>query len=63
MINKKDLVLLIDAKIEECKTSIIEQWNNPIGTKTKHFVIDNVLPSSICQKIYEAFPKNGEGFF
>ncbi len=63
MMNKKDLVLLIDAKIEECKTSIIEQWNNPIGTKTKHFVIDNVLPSSICQKIYEAFPKNGEGFF
>jgi len=61
--NKKDLVLLIDAKIEASKASIIDQWNNPIGTTTKHFVIDNVLPIPVCQKIYEAFPKDGEGFY
>jgi Rps23 Pro-64 3,4-dihydroxylase Tpa1-like proline 4-hydroxylase len=59
----KSLVDLLNEKIESCKTSIVEQWQNPVGTSTQHFVIDDVLPVEICEKIYQAFPKDGRGFY
>lgn len=61
--NKNELVEIIASKIERSRESIIEQWNNPLGTKTRHFIIEDLLPDAICDKIYDAFPKNGRGFF
>lgn len=61
--HKNELISLIDAKLESCKSSILHQWQNPIGTKTKHFVIDNLLPDVLCKEIYAAFPREGNGFF
>lgn len=60
--NKQDLTLKIEAKIESCRDSIIDQWNNPSGTTTRHFVIDDLLPELVCQEIYNAFPTKGKGF-
>jgi len=39
------------------------QWNNPSGTNTRHFVVDKLLDEGTARKIYEAFPKDGNGFF
>jgi len=43
--------------------SITRQWDQPIGTQTRHFIIDSFLNSDLCNKIYRAFPTNGDGFF
>ncbi len=61
--HKNELISLIDAKLESCKSAILHQWQNPIGTKTKHFVIDDLLPDVLCKEIYAAFPQKGIGFF
>ncbi len=55
-------LLLLD-KIRSSAESIQTQWANPVGTKTRHFVIDELLDPTICQDIYHAFPKDGNGFF
>ena len=41
---------------------ILSQWNNPIGTDTRHFFVDNLLPEGFVNEIFEAFPKDGMGF-
>ena len=56
-------VSLIIKRLEETREKIIEQWKNPIDTPTRHFVLDNLLPNEDAEKIYSAFPRNGEGFF
>jgi Rps23 Pro-64 3,4-dihydroxylase Tpa1-like proline 4-hydroxylase len=43
--------------------SIREQWANAVGTKTRHFFIDELLDPAICSDIYNAFPKDGARFF
>ena len=55
---KRNLVLMISQKLTSSSRSIIEQWSKPKGTKTRHAVIDNLLNPSICQEIYNAFPKD-----
>ena len=45
------------------KEDIAFQWNNPIGTKTRHFLLDNLLPTNDIDEIYNAFPRDGDGFF
>jgi Rps23 Pro-64 3,4-dihydroxylase Tpa1-like proline 4-hydroxylase len=63
MTNQENLTLLLLEKIQSSANAIQEQWNNPVGTKTRHFFIDDLLDSNICTSIYEAFPKDGTGFF
>jgi Rps23 Pro-64 3,4-dihydroxylase Tpa1-like proline 4-hydroxylase len=63
MLKQEQLTLLILEKIQNSSNSIHEQWENPIGTKTRHFVVDELLDSNICQYIYSSFPKDGNGFF
>jgi len=63
MIDKNSLIELMVDSISANRNKIEAQWNNPEGTQTKHFVIDNLLPQSICDSIYNAFPRDGEGFF
>ncbi|EED36891.1 conserved hypothetical protein [Luminiphilus syltensis NOR5-1B] len=50
-------------RLTECSASISQQWNNPEGTTTRHFVLDDVLTKDDVNAIYNAFPKNGDGFF
>lgn len=54
--------LLVD-RLKVSAESIQTQWNNPVGTKTRHFVVDDLLDPTICKSIYNAFPKDGNGFF
>jgi len=63
MNNQENLTKLILEKIEFSAKSIRHQWINPQGTKTRHFLIDDLLPPSVCQNIYDAFPRDGNGFF
>ena len=41
---------------------ILSQWNKPIGTDTRHFFVDNLLPEGFVNEVFEAFPKDGRGF-
>ncbi|WP_374627062.1 2OG-Fe(II) oxygenase [Pandoraea sp.] len=61
--DKADFISLILAKLQEHRADIREQWANPVGTNTRHFIIDNLLPESLARQIYDAFPKDGNGFF
>lgn len=61
--NREGFVDLIQDRLESSKDSIIQQWMNPSGTRTRHFVIDDLLPEALCRAIYGAFPKDGRGFF
>jgi Rps23 Pro-64 3,4-dihydroxylase Tpa1-like proline 4-hydroxylase len=63
MTNQERLTQLLIEKIQVSADAIKSQWENPVETKTRHFVIDDLLDSSVCQSIYEAFPKDGAGFF
>jgi Rps23 Pro-64 3,4-dihydroxylase Tpa1-like proline 4-hydroxylase len=63
MTNQERLTLLLLEKIKSSKSLIKMQWMNPVGTKTRHFTIDDLLDPSTCRSIYEAFPKDGNGFF
>lgn len=56
------LVSLILARLKNSEAEILNQWENPEGTKTKHFFIDNFLPLETAESIYEGFPKNASGF-
>lgn len=62
--NQKDqFVDFLLEKLAECVVNIKYQWNNPSGTNTRHFYIDNLLNEKICRSIYNSFPKDGQGFF
>ena len=50
-------------KLQSASESIRSQWLNPIATKTRHFVVDELLSKEVCNNIYHAFPKDGTGFF
>jgi Rps23 Pro-64 3,4-dihydroxylase Tpa1-like proline 4-hydroxylase len=63
MTNQENLTVLLLDKIQASTDSISTQWASPAGTRTRHFVIDDLLEPTICQAIYEAFPKDGSGFF
>ena len=49
-------------RIADCiirnKDSLSEQWNNPKGTPTRHFFVDNLLSEEDVAQIYEAFPQD-----
>jgi len=44
------------------KNNILSQWKNPIGTDTRHFFVDNLLPDDIVNEVFDAFPRDGIGF-
>jgi len=41
------------------RKNILSQWNNPIGTDTRHFFVDNLLPEDFVNEVFKAFPKDG----
>ncbi len=56
----KDMLM---EKIIASRDDLLQQWHNPTGTDTRHFIIDKLLPDDVCGKIYAAFPKDGDGFY
>ena len=50
-------------RLREERDAIASQWNTPMGTSTRHFVIDDLLSRQDVEKIYSAFPGSGDGFF
>lgn len=63
MTNQENLTLILLEKIHASTYLIQSQWMNPVGTKTRHFVIDDLLDLTVCENIYKAFPKDGDGFY
>jgi len=63
MSDQEALTLKILDKLQSSADLIRTQWLNPTGTNTRHFVIDGMLDAETCQNIYQAFPKDGRGFF
>jgi len=61
--NREQITLSALSRLNEQRDDILSQWNNPEGTPTRHFYVDNFLPDGIAQEAYDAFPKNGEGFY
>lgn len=57
----EELAGLIETRIRDSADRARTQWENPLGTTTRHITIDYLLPNEICQQIYAAFPPNGEG--
>jgi Rps23 Pro-64 3,4-dihydroxylase Tpa1-like proline 4-hydroxylase len=57
------IAALIVNRLDEMGTDIQRQWNNPEGTHTRHFFVDDLLTDEMAEAIYEAFPRNADGFF
>jgi Rps23 Pro-64 3,4-dihydroxylase Tpa1-like proline 4-hydroxylase len=57
-----EFVRLILEKIEAERSEIVRQWDNPTGTTTRHFIVDDFLPKDVAESIYNAFPRDGNGF-
>ena len=53
---------LILNKLDKEEENIKNQWSNPRDTDTRHFFIDDLLPSNVCLDIYNVFPKKIENF-
>ncbi|MCU7215096.1 2OG-Fe(II) oxygenase [Pseudomonas sp. VE 196-7] len=57
------IAALIVNRLDELSADIQQQWNNPDGTHTRHFVVDGLLTAEMAQNIFDAFPRNADGFF
>lgn len=57
------LVDLLASRLDAERPDILRQWANPQGTTTRHFVVDDLLPPIFASRIFEAFPRDGNGFF
>lgn len=53
---------LIIARLNGAEVDLRRQWNSPQGTRTRHFILENVLPEPVAKAISDAFPRDGEGF-
>jgi hypothetical protein len=62
LIGQLSLIDLIESKLLSSNQSILSQWQYPVGTSTRHFYVDELLPVDVCYKIYDAFPISGNGF-
>lgn len=63
MWRKDQIVDYILKTLNEQEAAIKKQWDNPGAVRTRHAVIDNLLPEEICKEAYKTFPPNAEGFY
>lgn len=61
--NQNYLSDLIMARLSAASGELRDQWNKPSGTSTRHFVVDDLLPIEVVNDIYDAYPRDGNGFF
>ena len=52
----------IISKLNIAKDDILNQWNNPKDTNTRHFIIDNMLSEKNCSLIYSALSNKLDKF-
>lgn len=58
---REELVQLAIGRFSGARDHLTEMFNNPAGTRTRHFVLDDFLPESTTYQIYQAFPRTTEG--
>ncbi len=63
MTRQEEFTRLVLDRLAVAGPDIESQWRKPVGTATRHFVVDNLLPGDMCAALYDAFPKDGNGFF
>lgn len=62
--SKVDLISLISNKLSSNKDNLRNIFHsNNSNTKTKHFILDNVLPEDIVHSVYNSLPKKEEYYF
>jgi len=61
--DRNKITNLILDRLGSEREQIEKQWKHPEGTTTRHFVVENLLPAEIAEAAYEAFPRDGNGFF
>jgi Rps23 Pro-64 3,4-dihydroxylase Tpa1-like proline 4-hydroxylase len=57
-----EYVTLLRNRLAGSADDIRRQWRHPEGTRTRHFVVDDVLPPQMCSAAFAAFPKDAGGF-
>lgn len=57
-----DLKRLIVERLQRDKESLRQAFNAQTGTRTRHFVCDDLLPTEIAERICEAFPEDQSHF-
>ena len=62
MSQREELAEMVLTKIRGQRSDLQQQWMHPEGTRTHHLVIDDVLPTELCNAAYRAFPHDGKGF-
>jgi len=60
---RKEIVQLILDRLTSEQSKILAQWLAPVGTTTRHFYVDDLLPIELANAAYQAFPRDGAGFF
>ncbi|QPF82964.1 2OG-Fe(II) oxygenase [Bradyrhizobium genosp. L] len=60
---RTQIVDLIVDRLEGERANILSQWQAPVGTTTRHFYVDNFLPIELADEAYNAYPRDGSGFF
>ena len=60
---RKEIVQSILDRLSSETGNIRAQWLAPVGTQTRHFYVDDLLPIDVANGAYNAFPKDAAGFF
>jgi Rps23 Pro-64 3,4-dihydroxylase Tpa1-like proline 4-hydroxylase len=55
-------VTLLENRLASSTDDIRKQWQHPEGTRTRHFVVDDILPPELCVAAFNAFPRDANGF-
>lgn len=55
---RDEIAQIIISAMTTQKEALKKQWDNPEVTATRHFILDGVLPDSICRNIYTSFPSD-----
>jgi len=58
--NREDLIDIVISRLDR---SVSDQWATPVaGTATRCAIVEDLLPASVAHQIFDAFPKDAEGF-
>ncbi len=60
MAKREDMIKDILSSLDRDSAAIKRLWENPIGTPTRHFFVDNLFSREVASRISESFPnENG----
>jgi Rps23 Pro-64 3,4-dihydroxylase Tpa1-like proline 4-hydroxylase len=62
-LDAKTLAHYIAARIDAQAETLSQQWRNPEGTPTRHFVVDDLLSEDVAARVYAAFPQRASIWF